>query len=283
MFLLRLLASVPLSVWYGLAPFVAWLVHRVIRYRANLVRDNLQRALPDRSPAEIREIERNFYRYVVEVAFEALCASRMSADELLDRVEVTNPEVFEPYRQSGQSVLLVGAHQANFEWFLLVCSLRLPIPLEVIYRPLHDSWFERFSAESRTRFDARMIPDRDAIKDIMAHHKTQRAVSMAADQRPARKEPRFWTHFLNQDTAFHTGWAKIAQFTRYPVWYPHCERVGRGRYRITFRPVAEPPYARKVDDLVEAYARVLEASILEDPAVWLWSHKRWREPKPMYE
>lgn len=280
---LDLLARLPLGLTYLLARPLAFVLRAVVRYRTELVRDNLRQALPACSAAERDAICREFYRSVAEMVVETLRAARISEAELLQRVVITNPDVFDAYRERGQSVIILGAHQTNWEWFLLACSLRLPVPLEVIYRPLHVALFERFMARLRGRFGARLIADRVAIREVMAGHRTLRAVAMMADQRPARKEPRYWTRFLHRDTAFHTGWAKLAQFTGYPVWYGHCARVGRGRYEITFRRIAEPPYPRQPDALIDALARELEAAIVTQPHTWLWTHERWREARPLYD
>ena len=120
------------------------------------------------------------------LALETIKASRMPGPELANRVTVTNAHVFDSYNRDGQSVILVGAHLANWEWFLLACSLALPMPLAAIYRPLHSGTFDRFVSTSRTRFGARLIPDRHAVRDVMATHGDVQCLALLADQRPAR-------------------------------------------------------------------------------------------------
>ena len=45
--------------------------------------------------------------------------------------------------------------------------------------------------------------------------------------------------------------------------------------------LVEPPYERDDDlQVVERYARRLEAEIRESPADWLWVHNKWKYPKP---
>ena len=40
--------------------------------------------------------------------------------------------------------------------------------------------------------------------------------------------------------------------------------------------IAEPPYEKFSQDIVERYARELEAMIRAQPSGWLWSHRRWK-------
>jgi KDO2-lipid IV(A) lauroyltransferase len=107
-----------------------------------------------------------------------------------------------------------------------------------------------------------------------------RAYAMVADQTPTKKMPKYWTRFLNRDTAFYLGPEKIARYLDAPVLYVEMTRVGRGYYSVRFHVLAEPPYD---DDsgpaIAEAYARGLEATIRARPADWLWIHNKWKYAK----
>ena len=55
---------------------------------------------------------------------------------------------------SGTPVLLVAAHQCNWEWMLLALSLELGYPLDAAYKPLVDGWAQREMLKARSRFGA---------------------------------------------------------------------------------------------------------------------------------
>lgn len=282
MIALSLLARIPLRGLYVLSSVFAFLLQNVVRYRARRVAENLRCAFPEKTESERKSIARAFYRNLLDLLLETVKASRMDETEFRERITLTNGELLDEYNAQAQPIIIVGSHQANWEWLFLACSLRFPFPLDAIYRPLHSAAFEDFVHTIRTRFGARLILDRVAFKTVMANLKEIRAVGLVADQRPGRKEQRHWTRFLNQDTAFHTGWARLAQFTKYPVLFARCERVARGRYELTFFPLGEPPYGSNVGPLIDAYADMLETAIVENPSSWLWTHNRWREKKPLY-
>ena len=95
---------------------------------------------------------------------------------------------------------------------------------------------------------------------------------------------KFWTRFLNQDTAFFTGADKIARFLDAPVIYVAMRRVRKGHYSVRLHVLVEPPYeGREVLDVVERYARQLEGEIRASPPDWLWVHNKWKYPKPAVE
>ena len=109
-----------------------------------------------------------------------------------------------------------------------------------------------------------------------------RAYALIADQTPRKKDPKHWTRFLRQDTAFFVGADKIAKFLESPVYFVSMRRVRRGHYAVRLNVLAEPPYENFDDALiVERYARCLEAAIVENPADWLWLQKKWKYAKPV--
>ncbi len=57
---------------------VAWgvyfLLYRVARYRLRVVRENLSSSFPEKSAAELRAVERGFYRNLAEYFLDAIAA-----------------------------------------------------------------------------------------------------------------------------------------------------------------------------------------------------------------
>ena len=56
-----LLSLLPFWVHYLLSDFIYLVLYRLIGYRVKVVRENLTTSFPEKSEAEIREIERKFY------------------------------------------------------------------------------------------------------------------------------------------------------------------------------------------------------------------------------
>ena len=70
--LLKLLALLPLPVLYLLADVAAPVLHHVVRYRRKVVRGNLASSFPEKTDAELRRIEREFYRNFADNFVETL-------------------------------------------------------------------------------------------------------------------------------------------------------------------------------------------------------------------
>ena len=59
--LFGLLARLPWAVIHALCHATAFLIGRVVGYRRAVVRGNLSRSFPEKTTAELRQIERDFY------------------------------------------------------------------------------------------------------------------------------------------------------------------------------------------------------------------------------
>lgn len=278
----RLAAALPWWLLYGLADVLAWLAWRVIRYQADVVRENLTIAFPELDPRQLREVMRRYYRGFGEVLIEVVKAASLPPEELRRRVAIEGLASARERIEGGTPVLLVAAHQCNWEWMLLALSLELGHPLDAAYKPLVDPWAEREMLKLRTRFGSRLVPAQQLLGDILRRGRTPRAIAMVADQEPRTSEHKHWTRFLNRDTAFYVGAEEIARVTKFPVFFVAMRRLRRGRYALSVEPLARAEEALAPGALTERYARRVEEQIRAAPPDWPWSHKRWKLKKSLY-
>lgn len=279
----RAFAALPLPVLYAMASVIAWLAFHVVKYRSHVIRANLALAFPQLGEAGQREIERLYCVGFAQVLVEVIKSVSMSPQQLRRRIRFLNLEGPRAFLAQGRSVLLVAAHQCNWEWMLLALTLELGYPVDAAYKPLVDSWAEREMKKLRTRFGSRLIPAKELLGDIIKRGRTVRAIAMVADQEPTTSEHKHWTHFLNRDTAFYMGPEEISRVTRFPVFFVGMRRTGRGYYEINIQPLSTGAEARSTGELTERYARLVEEQIHAAPPDWPWSHKRWKLKKSVYE
>ncbi len=279
----RLVGALPMAVLYAIASLLGWLSNHLYRYREHVVQENLEHAFPDRDAAARRGIMREYYQAFADMLVEILKATTMPAAQMRERVRAVNLEAARERLDQGQSVLLVAAHQCNWEWMLLALSLELGYPLDAAYKPLVDNWAEREMKKLRMRFGSRLVPAKDLLADIIKRRGVVRAVAMVADQEPTTSEHKHWTRFLNRDTAFYMGPEEIARVTRYPVFFVGLKRLARGRYEMSLTLLAAGGEQLAPGELTERYARMVEAQIHAAPPFWPWSHKRWKLKKSLYQ
>jgi KDO2-lipid IV(A) lauroyltransferase len=279
----RLLSCLPMPLLNRLADLLGWLAFRVFPYREHVVRENLTKAFPELDEIGLRKVMRDYYNGFAQMLVELLKGATAPPAEIARRVRILNLDKVQEYLAQGQSVLLVAAHQCNWEWMLLGLSLELGYPLDAAYKPLVDSWADREMKKLRSRFGCRLIPAKELLADIIKRGKVVRAVAMVADQEPTTSEHKHWTRFLNRDTAFYMGPEEISRVTRFPVFFIEMRRRSRGFYEMELKPLATRAEGLKPGELTERYARLVEAQIRAAPPDWPWSHKRWKLKKSVYK
>jgi len=279
----RLLARVPLAAMYGFASFVGWLTFRFFPYRERVIRENLSKAFPAFDEQQLREVMRRYYLGFAQMLMEIIKSVRMPAAELHRRVRMLNLEAPRAFLAQGQSVLLVAAHQCNWEWMLLALSNELGYPLDAAYKPLVNPWAEREMKKLRTRFGSRLVPAKELLPDIIKRRDVVRAVAIVADQEPTTSEHKYWTRFLGRDTAFYMGPEEIARVTHFPVFFIAMRRTAPGHYEMEFKPLTAGGQVGPSGELTERYARLVEQQIYAAPPDWPWSHKRWKLKRSVYQ
>ncbi len=272
----RLLSRLPFPALYGVADLLYLLGYYVAGYRRKVIAANIAKAFPEKSPAWQQETIRLFYRNLADIIVETLKLLTIPEKELRKRVQIRNPEVLLHHLNRGQSIIVMTAHQGNWEWLLQGCALYLDYDVDAVYRPLQNQFFNQLMLDIRSRFGPFPVPMQQLPRELISRRPVVRIIAMVADQAPA-PEMAHWLTFLNQDTPFFMGAAKIAMRTGYPVLFTWMRRVRRGYYEVEMAPVAVPPYpSDAVEKITGHYAATVESIIRQRPAEWLWSHKRWK-------
>ncbi len=279
---IRVFSRVPLAWWYPISRCLAYCAWRVFPYRRHVVEANLRASFPEWDDTTRERVIRDYYRGFADMLVEVMHSLRLTTCEIEQRVKIVNPELVRDEVARGKPVLIVAAHQCNWEWMLLGLSTQLGIPVDAAYKPLIDSWAESEMRKLRGRFGARLIPAQELLGDIIKQRGVPRAIAMVADQEPVSSERKHWLKFLNRDTAFFLGAEEITRATHYAAFFVRLKRVARGRYQVEFVRLAEAGERLPAGEFTARYARLVEEQIRAAPADWPWSHKRWKLKKPLY-
>ncbi len=273
---LKLLSCLPLSVLYVASDILAFVAYRLVRYRRSVVASNLARSFPDKPAAEIRQLTRAFYTNLSDVVVETLKAFTISEDELRKRVVFRELELLNQCYDQKQSVILLAAHQGNWEWLLLAGCLQLPFPVDAVYKPLKNSATDTMMHRMRARFGGQPIAKERVLREVLRRRGQVRATALVADQTPAAGTARYWVDFLHQKTGFYRAVEQLPKAVNYPVFFVRMKRLRRGYYEATFVSLGAPPYDKEALTILPRYAQEAQRVIEEQPANWLWSHQRWK-------
>lgn len=276
-----LLSFLPFRVLYIISDFNYFVLAYLIRYRRNVIDNNLKNAFPEKTDKERADIRRAYYHHLCDYFIETLKFLNMSEKSIMKRCSVENIDEIARFHRDGKSVACIMGHYCNWEW---VCSYPLwdTIPQFLpIYKPLHNKVMDKLFINIRSNFGASPIAKKMVLRSII-NNKRDGIVSMigfVGDQTPTKKNIRYWTNFLNQDTPIFLGVEKIARKFDLPVAYVKMNKVKRGYYSIEFELICESSKNTNEFEITEKHTRILEKQIKENPAYWLWSHKRWKHKR----
>lgn len=282
-----ILAGLPLSVLYFIGDFIIYpIAYYIVRYRRKVVRKNLTLSFPDKSPKQIRMLERKFYHHFTDIMAEIIYGYRASDEEMRKRVKITNYEqVFNLTQAHGGSFVALG-HLGNWEWAAEIGKYVQSTDTQQfnIYKKLRSNTFDNLMKDIRSKRTG-FCCEKDSILRVLISQRQNHlntCFGMVADQKPLKRNIHYWTTFLNQDTPFFSGVEKLARRFDYPVFYFHISSPKRGYYNMDLQLITEHPAELPEFAITEQYARMLEENILSQPEMWLWTHNRWKHgPRPI--
>lgn len=274
LFLFRLLSRIPFPVIYFFSDAAAFFLGNVLRYRREIILDNLQNAFPEKKNSEIKRLAVAYYRNLCDVFVEAMKLLTITEKELLRRVEFNDLDLADEVKENQSGGIVCFGHQGNWEWLGATLCLFLHVETAGVYQPLKSKFFDRLMLEIRSRTGNRMIPVANAFRDCILYLKNPTYYGFLFDQNPAPGEVRNFFSFFGRQVPFPTGMAKISLKTAAPFYFAQIQRTKRGHYQMSWEKI--PLEGHDEISLTALAVKKLEAAIRENPSSWLWSHRRWK-------
>lgn len=280
MFFFKTLSRLNLSILYIFSDILFFFAYYVIGYRKKVVRENLKFAFPSKTDVQRKAIEKRFFRNLTDSFAETIKLLTMDREELVQRFRLVNPELVSEKIENGITVIGMQAHFFNWEGHELAMSFQIGPKCEVVYLKINNPFFDRFMKTLRGRHGATLIERNSFSRNFLANRDKPRLIVLAADQRPQFGEIRYWTTFLNRETAFFEGGEKLAKRFNHPVVYAEITKPKRGHYIFEYRVLSSPPYQDSPPhSITEQYIEAVEANVFREPSLYLWSHNRWKQSK----
>jgi len=280
MFLFKLISFLPLWVLYIFSDIIYLLGYHVFQYRQKVIFENLKFAFPEKSEKERRKIAKKFFRNLTDSFAETIKMYSISKEELSRRVKIQNYQIIPEAIQNGEVIIGLTGHFFNWELHLQHVMANVSNKLDVVYTEVKSPFFEKLMLTIRTRFGGNMV-EKDAFqRDYLRKRNQPRCIVLAADQRPNNREIRYWTNFMNRETAFFEGAEKLTKRFNHPVFYSHISKPKRGHYEFHYQIMGTPPYTGTAEhSITDEFIRLLEENIKQHPELYLWSHNRWKWKK----
>jgi len=279
MFFFKIISYLPLTILYILSDVLFILACYVVRYRGKVIDENLAYAFPEKSPKERSSIKREFYRNFTDSIAETIKFITISKKELAERMTLVNHHLVTDRVRRGETVIGVCGHFFNWEANLLTFTSSLQDKCEVVYLKVNNPFFEKLMFTMRSRFGGSLVERGEFQRNFIKKRNEPRLIVLAADQRPFHSDIRYWTTFMNRETAFFEGAEKLAKRFNNPVIFGAAHKPKRGHYVFTYQLIADAPHDDVPHSITDRFIELTEQNIREEPALYLWSHNRWKESR----
>ena len=272
-----LLSRLPMQILYIKSDIFFFIVYYIIRYRKKVVLDNLKLSFPGKSNEELKLMSKKFFKHFMDLVMESVKAFSISEKQILKRYTYKNPELVNTLFKQGKSIALVGAHQANWEW-----SISLPLvldqPITGAYTKLNNKYFEKAVRDSREKFGVIGVKTSETVKRMQYNvaNKIQAAYILLSDQSPQPHKTFYWREFFNIKVPVHTGAEMLSKKFDLVVVNYLTKKVKRGYYETEFQLITDSPKEFENYQITDKYIDLTEKNILQQPELYLWSHKRYK-------
>ena len=283
LFLCHLFSLLPRKCLYLLADGLFYILFYAAKYRRKVAHENLKKTFPEKTNAEIKNIEEKFYRYLSDFFLEYIIILGKNYKKLEEMMEYSNLELLHDLFEKKKDIALVTAHYANWE---LISTLppKMSYKLCPAYKRQSNPVFDGLMYDLRSKFGAIPVEMADTFRFALStKRKDMRfALMLLADQLPRTTE--YFTTFLNHEgTPIIEGPERMSRALDMAVVFMDISKVRRGKYKTKFVLLCENPADTEKNQISEAYIRYLEKKIQQQPEYWLWTHRRWRRTEKDYK
>lgn len=275
--ILLIVSRLPFWALYLLSDTLFVLVYRILGYRKKVVRKNLALSGLVTTTTERLGIEKKFYRYLCDLFLEAIKVNGMSKKEIMRRFVIKNPEVLAAFAKENKSVFMLIGHYGNFEWMLSL-GYHVPHTPYAIYAPLENRYFDSYFKKVRSKHGSYLISRKRFAKEFteMQRTNTLSVIGFAGDQSPQRKRKNYYRTFFGNEVPVFTGAERLGKEFDVPIVMGKIRRIKRGHYETTLSVLAEHPTTVPDYQITDTYFEELENQIKEDPALYFWTHNRFK-------
>lgn len=276
-------SRLPMRILYGFSNLFFFFVYYVFQYRKKVVENNIRMAFPEKKEEEIKKIAKKFFLHFTDLIMESIKTFSISKKEIQKRYTYKNLDLVHDLIKQGKSIILTGAHQANWEWSFYMPSL-ITVPMFGAYTKLANDYFNEKIIKSRTKFGGKGFKSSHVIKGLQKNYNEniQAVYLLLSDQSPQISRTQYWRSFFNINVPVHNGPEMLAKRFDYAVVNYVTKKTKRGYFEASFELITDSPKDFGKNEITDRYFEITERNIREQPEFYLWSHKRFKH-KDKYE
>lgn len=275
--LIWLISLLPFRVLYLISDFFYFIVFHILGYRKKVVLDNLKLVFPDKSSEELLKIRKKSFHHFIDIFIEMIKSFTISKKEIDKRYVYKNIEVINNLYSDGKSIILTGAHYANWEWILSITSF-IKHKGYAAYTKVNNPYFNNAILKSRGRFGVTLEQTSKIISQIQYNNNNniQSIYGLLSDQSPQLRKTFYWREFFGIKVPIHTGTEMLAKKYDLNIVFMNVKKIKRGYYETTFSLITDDAKKYADYELTDIFLDKVEKQVRNQPEYYFWTHKRFK-------
>lgn len=237
--------------------------------------ENLAIAFPEKTQEERIAIAKQFYKNLIDTFLESIKLLSMSDRTFAKRGRMDFTEV-KALVAKGKNIQMHSGHQMNWEYGHWAVATQIGIPWVGVYKKIGNAAVDRLFRKLRGKGPTVLVGVHEFKNKGHQVFKGQYALGLIADQNAGKPASGYWLNFFGRPVPFVTGPDIGARKNNPAIVFVKFIKVKRGYYRFENTVVTENGADFKEGEVTRLYRDFLEKTIREDPANYLWTHRRWR-------
>ena len=261
----RLIDGVSAGLWRAIAP-------RLHRHRRAI--RNLKAAMPELSASERETLLDRMWDNLGRTAVEALALHKIADDTEAVTLNFSDDAI--AIMQSAKPAIFVSLHMGNWEVPALAAE-KFGKPLIGVYQKILNPLIDKDVHQLRARFYRGGLYSKslETITKVRRGISQGYSVAIMADLRDSHG---VFVDFFNLPTSVTTFPALLSRLYDLPIVAIRAIRTDGRKFRIDAINLDLQRLASRDDEILETTRRIqnqFEQWIREEPALWLWGHRRW--------
>ncbi len=273
--LLRGIARLPYPVVRAIGEATGSLLYRLAAPRRRIALINLRLCFPDWSEERREQVAREHFRAFTRSFFDRFIVWYASAERIRDLVHLEDYDQLA--RHLGRPVILLAPHFVGLD----AGGLRLQLETEAasMYAEQKSRVLNEAMTAGRSRFNgARMLRRTDGVRAAVRVIRDRVPFYFLPDMDLGPRDAVF-VPFFGVPAATVTSVARLAGMTG-AVIVPCVTRMTEDGYVARFHPAWEDFPGDDLEAATLRMNRFIEERVLEMPAQYLWTHKRFKTRPP---
>lgn len=268
----------PIGMNIAISKCLLKLAYPFLKSRRRVANENLRIAFTNKSNKEIDSLVYASFENLIITFTEIFNISNMSEKKIKEYVEFENGELLRRLYDEGKGLILLSAHYGNWEFMAMAGAYHLKFDMLIPVKLLKNWFVDRIINKNRTACGNKVINMDKAALEMLKQLKKGKAIALLADQ-SAHENSDIFVKLFNKPTLTYKAPAELALKYKIPLTFNYCERQGNGKYIIKSELVKSDDLEfnkEGVAELTQRHSNMLEKLLIENPAQWVWAHKRWK-------